>query len=52
MSSKMLPKSSSLIQPNLFYGTLRDMLDMNDSLIALANAIEWKNIEDSLSKFL
>jgi len=51
MSSKMLPKSSSLIQPNLFYGTLRDMLDMNDSLIALANAIEWKNIEDSLSKF-
>lgn len=27
------------------------MLDMNDSLIALANAIEWKNIEDSLSKF-
>lgn len=47
----MLPKTASTNQPNLFYGSLMDMLDMNDSLIALANAIDWALIENTLSKF-
>lgn len=51
MSSKMLPKTASINQPNLFYGSLMDMLDLNDPLIALANAIDWDLIENALSKF-
>ena len=38
----MLSKSSKTKQQNLFYSPLSDMLDMNDSLIALSNAIDWK----------
>jgi IS5 family transposase len=51
MSSKMLPKTASSNQPNLFYGSLMEMLDQNDPLIALADAINWSLIEDALSKF-
>ncbi|MBP9616404.1 MAG: hypothetical protein KBD88_05210 [Aliarcobacter sp.] len=29
-------------QQNLFYSPLSDMLDMNNPLIASANAIDWK----------
>lgn len=47
----MLPKTASTNQPNLFYGSLMDMLDLNDPLIALANAIDWALIENALSKF-
>jgi len=47
----MLPKTASANQPNLFYGSLMDMLDLNDPLIALANAIDWALIENALSKF-
>ncbi len=32
----MLPKTVSANQPNLFYSSLMDMLDLNDPLIALA----------------
>ena len=35
-------------QPNLFYGSLMDMLDCNDPLIALADAIDWGKIEEAL----
>ena len=35
-------------QPNLFYGSLMDILDRNDPLIALAHAIDWKSIEEAL----
>ena len=47
----MLPKTASKNQPNLFYGSLMDMLDLNDPLIALANVIDWTLIENALSKF-
>lgn len=35
-------------QPNLFYGSLMDMLDRNDPLIALADVIDWNKIEEAL----
>ena len=47
----MLPAQPKNNQPNLFYNTLRDMLDSNDSLIALADTIEWQVFEESLSSF-
>ena len=47
----MLSKYSKTNQQNLFYSPLSDMLDMNDSLIALANAIDWKIFENEFSQF-
>lgn len=44
----MLPKATPHNQPNLFYGSLMDILDRNDPLIALAHAIDWKSIEEAL----
>ena len=38
-------------QPNLFYNQLRDMLDSNDPLIALADTIEWEKFDDSFAKY-
>lgn len=47
----MVRKSASRTQANLFYGSLIDMLDKNDPLIALADAIEWNRIEKELEKY-
>ena len=47
----MLLNTSKTNQQNLFYSPLSDMLDMNDSLIALANAIDWKIFENEFSQF-
>ncbi|MBP6497917.1 MAG: transposase [Campylobacteraceae bacterium] len=44
----MLPKMTPTNQPNLFYGSLMDMLDCNDPFIALADAIDWGKIEEAL----
>lgn len=41
--------SSNHTQKNLFYGSLLDMLDSQDPLIALADTIDWQSIEKSLS---
>ena len=38
-------------QQNLFYSPLSDMLDMNDPLIALANAIDWNIFENEFMGF-
>ncbi|MCT7464865.1 hypothetical protein N5S72_10435 [Aliarcobacter cryaerophilus] len=48
---KMLSKSSKTKQQNLFYSPLSDMLDMNDPLIALSNAIDWEIFENEFSQF-
>ena len=42
---------SKITQKNLFYGSLMDMLDTNDPLIQLANAIPWSKIEDELKRY-
>ena len=47
----MVRKSASRTQANLFYGSLINMLDENDPLIALSNAIEWNVIEKELEKY-
>ena len=47
----MLPRTSNNNQPNLFYNQLRDMLDSNDPLIALADTINWGLFEDSFEKY-
>ena len=47
----MVQKSASRTQANLFYGSLINMLDANDPLIALADAIEWSVIEKELDKY-
>lgn len=36
---------------SLFYGSLMDMLDGNDPLIALSHAIDWTKIEEALSQY-
>jgi len=46
----MLPKQLKNNQLNLFHSPLSEMLDMNDSLIALADAIDWRIFEESFSK--
>ena len=48
---KMLPKPSKNNQPNLFYPQLRDMLDSNDPLIALADTINWTQFDNSFAKY-
>lgn len=47
----MVQKSASRTQANLFYGSLINMLDANDPLIALADAIEWDRIIQELEKY-
>ena len=47
----MLLNTSKTNQKNLFYSPLSDMLDMNDSLIALSNAIDWKIFENEFAGF-
>ena len=48
---KLLPRTPKNNQPNLFYNQLRDMLDSNDPLIALADTINWERFEDSFEKY-
>lgn len=47
----MIKKTAHKNQANLFYGSLINMLDENDPLIALADAIEWNRIEKGLDKY-
>ncbi len=47
----MLLSTSKTNQKNLFHSSLSDMLDMNDPLIALANAIDWKIFENEFMGF-
>ena len=47
----MLLTISKTNQQNLFYSSLSDMLDMNNSLIALANVIDWKIFENEFAIF-
>jgi len=39
------------MQPNLFHNQLRDMLDSNDPLVALADTINWEQFDDSFEKY-
>ena len=48
---KLLLNTSKTNQQNLFYSSLSDMLDMNDPLIALANAIDWEIFENEFAGF-
>ena len=48
---KLLPRTLKNNQPNLFHSQLRDMLDSNDALIALADTIHWELFEDSFEKY-
>ena len=45
------PSKNTHKQKNLFYGSLFDMLDLNDPLIALANAIDWSFFEKEFAGF-
>jgi len=47
----MLQKTAHKNQANLFFGSLINMLDENDPLIALADAIDWSRIEKGLDKY-
>ena len=47
----MLKNSSNKQQLNLFSSPLSQMLDMNDPLIALADAIDWKIFEENFKKY-
>ena len=51
LGKKMLLTISKTNQQNLFYSSLSDMLDMNNSLIALANVIDWKIFENEFAIF-
>jgi len=46
----MLPKPIKNTQLNLFNSPLSQMLDMNDPIIALTDAINWKIFDDNLKK--
>jgi IS5 family transposase len=48
---KLLPCSPKNNQPNLFHNQLRDMLDSNDPLVALADTINWEAFDDSFEKY-
>ena len=47
----MLPKPCKLSQANLFHNELRDMLDSQDPIIALADTINWGVFEESFEKY-
>jgi len=40
-----------IMQKNLFYGSLMDMLDSNDPLVVLANTIQWSKFENEFLKY-
>ena len=42
---------SKTTQKNLFYGSLMDMLDTNDSLIQLADIFPWSKFEEEFKKY-
>jgi len=48
---KLLSQTIKNNQPNLFYNQLRDMLDSNDPLVALADTINWGKFDDSFAKY-
>lgn len=48
---KMIQKTAHKNQANLFYGSLLNMLDANDPLVALSDAIDWNRIENGLDKY-
>jgi len=48
---KLLPRSPKNTQPNLFHFQLRDMLDSNDPLIALADTISWDTFDKFFEKY-
>jgi hypothetical protein len=52
LGKKMLLTISKTNQQNLFYSSLSDMLDMNNSLIALANVMIGKYLKMSLPSFI
>lgn len=47
----MLPEPPKNNQLNLFYSQLRDMLDSNDPLVALADTISWDEFHTSFEKY-
>ena len=47
----MLKNSSTNQQLNLFHSPLSQILDMNDSLIALANTIDWQIFENRFTSY-
>jgi len=47
----LLSKNPPTNQPNLFYGSLMDLLDSNDPLIALANTINWETFERAFAVY-
>ena len=48
---KLLQRPPQKTQPNLFHNQLRDMLDSHDSLVALADTINWEQFDDSFEKY-
>jgi IS5 family transposase len=48
---KLLPNSPKNNQSSLFYNQLRDMLDSNDPLIALADTINWDIFDESFAQY-
>jgi len=48
---KLLPDTSKNNQPNLFHSQLRDMLDTNDSLVSLAESIDWYYFDESFAAY-
>ena len=49
--NNLLPKKTKTNQKNIFYGSLMDMLDLNDPLIALADKIPWSELELEFEKY-
>jgi len=47
----MLRKAPKTIQPSLFQSQLRDMLDSQDPLVALADILPWEKYEASFEKY-
>ena len=49
--TKLLKIPSENTQPNLFYGSLMDVLDSKDPLIVLADTIKWEIFETDFKKY-
>ena len=47
----MLSVTTKNNQPNLFHLELRDILDSNDPLIALADTINWEEFDNFFTKY-
>ena len=39
-----------MVEKNLFYGSLMDMLDSNDPLVVLADTLDWSKYENEFAK--